>query len=225
MPKGKLERADFADGQSIVFHYDPQTRKASGYLADGLDWTAGVDWQLNSRGLIGQEALTFGEELRQRSYEYEERGFLDSAADELSTCGLHLLPDRDSRLDRGREGRAVFRAGGPRGSGRRPLLCLRRARAGDSPGRPRALLRSDGAARSGRTGRQTVGIHLRRSGQPPGQVGRGPARCGLCLWRVPHRGRVRVAARACGSGGGSRPGWRARASGDRPPRDAARRGG
>jgi RHS repeat-associated protein len=103
--EGRVERADFsgdAAGSAIAYLYDGTTKRPSGYWADALDWNGGVDWDFNNRGLIAQEDISINEQLWQREYFYEERGYLSSTADEEQTSGYSYsstgLPDWISDL-------------------------------------------------------------------------------------------------------------------------------
>jgi RHS repeat-associated protein len=82
--EGRLDRVDLEGGQSIVHHYDPATRRSSGYWRDGGTWNVGVDWKFDSRGLVAAEDLSLGERSWHRGYGYDPRGFLASAEDEAS---------------------------------------------------------------------------------------------------------------------------------------------
>ena len=76
---GRLDHADFGEDQVLAFHYDAVTQAMNGYWLDAGDWNAGVDWQLSTRGLVSGESMSFGDELYEQHFDYDDRGFLTTA--------------------------------------------------------------------------------------------------------------------------------------------------
>jgi YD repeat-containing protein len=81
--EGRVHKASLAGNASLTFHYDSVTRSRKGYALDAGAWKSGVDWQLNARGLVNSENLTFGTQQLKRSYGYDARGFLQTQTDGL----------------------------------------------------------------------------------------------------------------------------------------------
>jgi RHS repeat-associated protein len=77
----RLAHVDLAGGLTIAHHFDEVTGRLKGYWQDAIDWNGGVDMELDARGQIGAEVLSFGDRSLRRTYSYDPRGFLASASD------------------------------------------------------------------------------------------------------------------------------------------------
>lgn len=77
--EGRLDRADFASGDSITFAYDPATHERLGYELQSAASSGGVAWERDPRGLVAAETYTSGSTTTRRAYAYDGRGALLSA--------------------------------------------------------------------------------------------------------------------------------------------------
>jgi RHS repeat-associated protein len=78
--EGKPHVVTFADGATLSFAYDPTTHHLRGYHTNCAKWQAGVSWDFNARGQVAQEHFTFDRHQTERSYHYDDRGFLQQAS-------------------------------------------------------------------------------------------------------------------------------------------------
>jgi len=74
--EGRVARADFTDGQALVFEHDAVTGKRTGYRLETPGWDAASRWSLDARGLIASESVERDGSNEARSYGYDARGFL-----------------------------------------------------------------------------------------------------------------------------------------------------
>jgi RHS repeat-associated protein len=74
--RGRLARADFADGHVLSCSYDPVTGRRSGYTFEGPTQHARVRWSLDARGHVASEVLAGAVAASTRSYSYSSRGEL-----------------------------------------------------------------------------------------------------------------------------------------------------
>jgi RHS repeat-associated protein len=78
---GQLQSATFGDGGAVTFTYDPLTRVRVGSAQTTARWATQDAFAFNSRGLVGSELLSVGNQSVTRSYGYSAAGFLSSASD------------------------------------------------------------------------------------------------------------------------------------------------
>jgi RHS repeat-associated protein len=100
--EGRLARADFTSGESIVFDHDVVTHHRRGYQIEAPSSTGGAHWDVDPRGLISAETYVHGATTTRRDYAYDGRGALlrattstDVASYTYTTSGL---PDTISDL-------------------------------------------------------------------------------------------------------------------------------
>ncbi|HTE51614.1 MAG TPA: RHS repeat-associated core domain-containing protein [Kofleriaceae bacterium] len=111
---GQVGWIDIAGGQRIDNRYDPATHRQSGYTqqvsGDAGTWQTGIDWNLDNRGFIADEAISLSDQSWLRTYDYDPRGFLVGAEDpaQRSTYS-YTRQGQPDRIEDGRGARAVFR--------------------------------------------------------------------------------------------------------------------
>jgi RHS repeat-associated protein len=112
--EGRVAWVDLAGGHRIDHLYDAATHRQSGYTqevhGDTGTWQSGVEWGLNARGLVEQEAIGLADQSWRRTYDYDPRGYLASVddAEQLSTYS-YSAAGRLDRIEDERGARTVAR--------------------------------------------------------------------------------------------------------------------
>ena len=77
--ESRLQRADFASGEKIVFDYDATTHARRGYTVTAPGSSGGVHWDRDPRGLVAGETYDHGTATSRRDYTYDGRSELITA--------------------------------------------------------------------------------------------------------------------------------------------------
>jgi RHS repeat-associated protein len=90
--EGRLEHADFVDGQVLTVARDPMTRRVTGYRLEGANLTVAASWNRDQRGLIADEKLTQRGTARTSTFGYDARGTLRNSTGDLGATSYDYTP-------------------------------------------------------------------------------------------------------------------------------------